>query len=313
MKNIGKIATSFLAVLLFGCTVENASAAAAAGGGAALRIAEGIHLGGADGITPLDEHDNPVLIAGSDEEALFKALEGKGVDPLTQHDIVAGGVKGLKKYLGHLLREGITADFVRRSRDTRIRFYIQNVLSERINAQYHEAATLKAEEVRKAIRYANICLNTIADAAAAVAVAGDLEAVKNAFANTLDTLDVSLRGDGGLAKVINDSFAGGDGKSGEELEAQRQAIIRLGASLIALVDLAINKLMSVNAKTVKMDVFHDMYEVFCSKGAGGDRFFDEYEVFDPARPENGEKTFKTRYEEWAREKEIAIPNNGDKL
>lgn len=65
--------------------------------------------------------------------------------------------------------------------------------------------------------------------------------------------------------------------------------------------------------SVSMQIFHDMYQVFCSKNAGGDRFFEEYGEFDPPVPENGMLDLKTRYLMWAKENGVTVPNNGDEL
>ena len=65
--------------------------------------------------------------------------------------------------------------------------------------------------------------------------------------------------------------------------------------------------------SVSMRVFHDMYEIFCSKYLGGDQFFEDMDEYDPPSPENGMMDLKTRYFKWAAENNITIPNNGDGL
>ena len=83
---------------------------------------------------------------------------------------------------------------------------------------------------------------------------------------------------------------------------------------IAVSPLSSNKqIRSYNESMVSMRVFHELYTLMCSSNCGGDTFFNDYDVYDPATPENGNKTLRERYEEWATLNGIRIPTNGDPL
>jgi hypothetical protein len=295
----------------------------------AMRIAQGINLGGADGITPIKADGSPVLIGGSNEELLFKALQRKGIHLLTMEDVVVSDVQDLKKYLQRLISKGINENYVNNTKATKIRTAVHNAIANKIAGKYHKDARKKAEHVRLAVDSATTCLTAITDATRAIALAGNLDDIRNAFTQAMNTINASLTdyaGGGGLAQIISSHFAENQapdragGKSGQSLEAQRQAILNLRTALIALLNLAINRINAINAinalhgnSSATMKLFHEMYVLFCSQHLGGDMFFNDFDEYDPASPENGNKNFQTRYREWAAANGEAVPNNGDPL
>ena len=57
---------------------------------------------------------------------------------------------------------------------------------------------------------------------------------------------------------------------------------------------------------VSMRLFHEMYSSFCRMGVGN-CFFRDMEKYDPARPENGNKTLEQRYREWLEKNGLQDP------
>ena len=63
---------------------------------------------------------------------------------------------------------------------------------------------------------------------------------------------------------------------------------------------------------VSMESFHELYNALCMMGAG--RYvLRSLDATEPPSPENGNRTFTERYEEWARENGVKIPTNRDKF
>ena len=63
---------------------------------------------------------------------------------------------------------------------------------------------------------------------------------------------------------------------------------------------------------VSMRNFHELYKRFCMVGAGSS-ILPHLDAIEPPSPENGNRTLKERYEEWARENGVKIPTNDDKF
>ncbi|MDR1236087.1 MAG: hypothetical protein LBJ96_03695 [Holosporaceae bacterium] len=281
----------------------------------ALRIARGIHLDG-DHI-PLKADGSRVLDPGSDEEALFLELMSKGLNVLEEPDLIPPGVADLKKYLGRLIENNITADRVQAAKSTAIRSAIHNkIIQAGIASRYHTEASIKAGHVREAVNAATACLVGITRAVGGVALAGgNVTAVRVAFEGALEALNRSLtnEGGGGLAQMIADNFDGGAGKSGIALEEQRNAIIGLRAALTALLAMAVERINTLKGNTAKMQLFHEVYRVLCAHNLGGDRFFNDFNEYDLPDDENGNVDFHTRYIRWAEANHVAIPNDGDTI
>ena len=300
--------TSSLAVLsLFLGAVEDINGMRAVG----MRIADGIHIDAAAKIPLKDADNSPVLVHDSNEEKLFIALLDKGINLLEQQDVVVGGISGLQKYLTALLGAGITEELVVGAKTTKIRAIIQNCVSFELTEQYHAHASNKAANMREATGEVNSCLSTLNRAIDDVTFAGNLDDMKNAFNTALNDLEPKLTGDEGLNQIITEHFA--EGKSGEKLQQTKQNIIGLRTSLIRLVRLGVEHLQHLYATTTKMEIFHEMYTIFCSRGLGGDVFFNDYNGDDPATDENGLKTFEQRYRDWAGTNGKNVPNNEDSL
>ena len=318
--NIKKLAASLMMLSLCTVGVENVSAAAAG----PLRIAEGIHLGGDDRMTPLNNHDNsPVLVAGSPEELLFKALYRKHINVLEQQDVSAGGVKGLSKYLNRLIRVGITADVVNDPSESppKIRATIHTRMGG-VSKFYHDDSTAKAGRVRDVVTNASVCIRTIAQVTRDIALAGNTDAIITAFEDALGPSNEEL------ARIISENFAGGmgaehaDGASGRVLEDNRQAILELQRAISALVRFAMLTINNLVDSGTTMRLFHEIYIILCRAHCGGREFFEgyvdpvdgirksAYNDFDPPSAENGNKTLYERYQEWLRITGFPEPQNG---
>ena len=63
---------------------------------------------------------------------------------------------------------------------------------------------------------------------------------------------------------------------------------------------------------VSMRSFHRLYDLLCLAGLGHS-ILHSLDATEPPSPENGNRTFTERYEEWARENSIKIPTNGYKF
>jgi hypothetical protein len=248
----------------------------------------------------------------------------KDLNLLRDPDLIPPGVADLKKYLGRLIENNITAERVRAARSTAIRSAIHNkIIQAGIADRYHTEASIKAGHVREAVDAATACLAGITNAVGAVALArGDVTAIQVAFAGALGALDRSLVNfaDGrGLAQIISENFARGnnpqlaEGKSGVALEQQRVAIVALREALVALLAMAVERINTLKGNTAKMQLFHEVYRVLCAHNLGGDHFFNDFNEYDLPDDENGNKNFLTRYTEWAAANHAAIPNNGDTI
>ena len=60
-----------------------------------------------------------------------------------------------------------------------------------------------------------------------------------------------------------------------------------------------------------MTFVHEMFRLMVLDGTDIDTLLREYAKFDPATPENGNKTISERYQEWLKlcNKEMPITNN----
>ena len=71
--------------------------------------------------------------------------------------------------------------------------------------------------------------------------------------------------------------------------------------VVSAVDLDANEIARIHAKSANMLMFHIAYSYYCdAQDIGEQSFFDIYERYDPATPENGNKGIRERYEAWLR-------------
>jgi hypothetical protein len=266
--------------------------------------------------------DDPLkndLEPGTEEYALYEALRQKGIDIFTDTSLRLTGITGLKKYMA-TLGEKLKPNTVQNTDNAlRLKQYIYSLITN-INLQYHQAASAKAEKVRTALGAATGCLGRIADAIAMVSRIQNMpEAAPDAareFQNILSEIDgqISTLSTRLVSDTEDSSF--NEGKSGQTLAAQLDAIFAIREAMGWMVSLVVSPAWAKNSRN--MQIFHTLYSTLCARGMAG-CFFDNGQpqrtedehlrltdlimeracnAGDPPSAENNNSTFMVRYEQW---------------
>ncbi|MDR2106972.1 MAG: hypothetical protein LBO73_00395 [Holosporaceae bacterium] len=269
------------------------------------------------GIRAPDRLEND-LIADSPEDKLYQALCKEGIDIMKDASLSADGVKSLKKYLGILIEKtDLDATKIRNINPTALKQYIYRVIAD-INHQYHASASNKAGNIRKILGGASGCLDIVARILETVnnAQTPDLEfdplALQNFFNEQLANLNNEIIK---LYETINSSLKG-EGESKGKLKELTDMIRRIHELLHLSVTLGINPGWWTAKKNIQ--VFHILYTTLCVRSMAGTDMILERECNkkDPPSPQNGNKTFMERYEEWLRNdytEDNLLPSKADML
>ena len=319
--NIKKLASSLMMLSLCTVGVGNVSAAAAdpAEAGAA-RLRANIRVDTLRSKNPLDIDGNPILPVHSTEErdrkivALYEALIDQKIFLLEQVNVIPQGIKGLPKYLNQLFDKGITAERIRAFRDGSLARAAVRRAKNEVDLINHQNATQKIAHVRGGVSASTLCLTQITNLTRTlsrdIVNSRTRDELVNRFAVALAALNFG---------AINANFDGDTGASATTLTEHRQAVENLWQVVVALARLAGDKIGELQAANDELHVTHDAlkqamrrengtmlclhiaYAYYCdNQHSTEESFFDIYERYDPATPENGNKGIRERYEAWLR-------------